>query len=49
MRTPLSNHPIATTQTAIVPESVVDSSVTELFVGTTFSLFGFLLLIILLA
>lgn len=49
MHTPLSNRQIVTTQTAIAPESVVDPTVTELFVGTSFSLFGFLLLIILLA
>lgn len=54
MHTSLSTHqqltrPVATTQTAIASESVVDPAVTELFVGTGFSLFGFLLLIILLA
>jgi hypothetical protein len=49
MRTPLFNRPIATTQTAIASTSATDPAVTELFVGTSLSLFGFLVLIILLA
>lgn len=49
MRTPLLKHQAVTTQATIAPESTVDPAVTQLFAGTSFSLFGFLLLIILLA
>ncbi len=49
MRTPLPNYQTPTAQTAVASASATDPAVTELFVGTGLSLFGFLLLIILLA